>query len=283
MHLVPGQVRSTRWRGAALAVGSLLLALGGCVHVGPPVPPQGPRNSSDGKDLATASDQTAADRLAKTRMDLAVAYFGRGQPKDALDEVKLALVARPDSPDAYALRGLIYAALAEPATADESFRRAKELAPHNADVMQNYGWFLCQQKRFPEADAQFAAAIAEPTYTEQARSMLTRGVCQARAGQWAESERTLSKAYELDPGNPTTAVNLSQVLYKNGQYERARFYIRRVNTKDELVSAQTLWLSAQIEHKLGQEDQVQDMGAQLHKRFPNAQETLLFDKGKFDE
>ena len=113
--------------------------------------------------------------------------------------------------------------------------------------------------------------------------MLTRGVCQARAGQWAEAERTLSKAYELDPGNPTTAVNLSQVLYKNGEYERALFYIRRVNTKDELVSAQTLWLSAQIERKLGQEDQVQDMGAQLHKRFPNAQETLLFDKGKFDE
>jgi len=54
---------------------------------------------------------------------------------------------------------------------------------------------------------------------------------------------TLSRSYELEPANPTTAVNLSEVLYKRGEYERARFYIRRVNTKEELASAQTLWLA----------------------------------------
>ena len=78
-------------------------------------------------------------------------------------------------------------------------------------------------------------------------------------------------------------MNLSEVLYKRGEFERARFYIRRVNTKDELVSAQTLWLAARIERKLGQDAQVQDLGAQLRKRFPQAPETLLFEKGKFDE
>jgi type IV pilus assembly protein PilF len=283
MHLVPGQVRSTRWMRAAAAVGGLLLALGGCVHVGPPVPAEGPRNSSDGKDLATASDQTNADRLAKTRMDLAAAYFARGQPKDALDEVKLSLIARPDNPDGYALRGLIYAALGQPGIADESFRRAMDLAPHDGDVMHNYAWFLCQQKRYPEADAEFTVALAEPSYHSQSRTLLAQGVCQARAGRLAESDRTLSHSFELDPTNPTTAVNLSQVLYKLGQYERARFYIRRVNTKEELASAQTLWLSAQIERKLGADDQVRDMGAQLHNRFPQAPETALYDKGRFDE
>jgi type IV pilus assembly protein PilF len=73
------------------------------------------------------------------------------------------------------------------------------------------------------------------------------------------------------------------VLYRNGQYERARFYIRRVNTKQELASAQTLWLAARIERKLGQEEQVQAMGAQLRNRFPQSPEALLFEKGKFDE
>ena len=271
---------------AAVAVGGLLAALAGlsgCVHEGAPVPPAGPRNSSDGKDLATASDQTNADRLAKTRMDLAAAYFARGQATDALDEVKLALVARPDNPDGYALRGLIYASLGNATTADESFRKAMELAPHDGNVMHNYAWFLCQQQRFPEADAEFAVALAEPSYKSPDRTQLARGVCQARAGRWSDAEHTLSKAYELDPANPVTAVNLSRVLYKNGQYDRARFYIRRVNTKDEFVSAQTLWLAAQIEHKLNADDQVQDMGAQLHKRFPTAPETSLFDKGRFDE
>ncbi|MET0383395.1 MAG: type IV pilus biogenesis/stability protein PilW [Burkholderiaceae bacterium] len=284
MPSVPSQIRSTHWMGAAFAAAALMAGLGGCVHSGgPSLKPQQGRTSNDGKDLATASDQTNADRLAKTRMDLAAAYFARGQSTDALDEVKLSLVARPDNPDAYALRGLIYAALGEAGTADESFLRAKQLAPHDGDVMHNYAWFLCQQKRYPEADAEFRRAMAEPAYKSTARTLLAEGVCEARAGQLAESERTLSRAYELDPANPTTAVNLAQVLYKNGQYERARFYIRRVNMKDEMASAQTLWLSAQIEHKLGQEDQVQDLGIQLRKRFPQSPEALLFDKGKFEE
>jgi type IV pilus assembly protein PilF len=270
-----------RWTRAAFAVVGLLAGLAGCVTTGGPAPK--PRHVGDDKDLATASDQTDADRLAKTRLELAAAYFGRGQSTDALDQVKLALQARPDNPNAYGLRGLIYAALGDAATADESFRRAQQLAPHNGELMHNYAWFMCQQRRFPESDAEFAMAMAEPTYRAIARTLLAQGVCQARAGHLPESERTLSHAYELDPANPTTAVNLSEVLYRSGEYERARFYIRRVNTKEELASAQTLWLAARIEHKLGQDDQVQDMGAQLHKRFPQAPETLLFEKGNFDE
>ena len=73
------------------------------------------------------------------------------------------------------------------------------------------------------------------------------------------------------------------MLYRNGQYDRALFYIRRVNAREEFVSAQTLWLAAQIDHKLGADLQLQDAGTQLHKRFPNASETAMFDKGRFDE
>ena len=280
MHLVPGQARATRWMKAAFAAVGLAVGLAGCVTTGGPVvrPHRG-----DDKDLATASDQTDADRLANTRMELAAAYFGRGQATDALDQVKMALQAKPDNPNAYSLRGLIYGALGDAEKADESFRRAQQLAPHDGDLMQNYGWFLCQQRRYADADAQFTLTLAEPSYRQPARTLLAQGVCQARAGKLADAEHTLSHAYELDPANPTTAVNLTEVLYRNGQYERARFYIRRVNTKQELASAQTLWLAARIERKLGQEEQVQAMGAQLRNRFPQSPEALLFEKGKFDE
>jgi type IV pilus assembly protein PilF len=284
MHLLSGPVRSTRWLGAALTAACLLAGLGGCVHEGPPVP-SGPRNaSSDGKDIATASDQTQADRLAATRLSLASAYFfDRKQPTDALDEVKLALAARPNYPEAYDLRGLIYAQLGDAGIAEQSFQRARELAPHEAGWMHDYAWFLCGQKRYAEADAEFSRALAEPTYTNHARTLLAQGVCEARAGRMADAERTLLKAYEQDPANPTTAYNLAEVLYRNGQYDRARFYIRRVNSKDELVSAQSLWLGARIEHKSGQPDQVRDLGAQLHKRFPQSPEAAAFDRGRFDD
>jgi len=282
MAVVTGQVHSTRWVRGALVIAGLACGLSACVSTttttsGNP----GPR-SPDGRDIATASDQTNTDRLVKVRMDLASAYFARNQPKDALDEVKQVLQLRPDSGEAYALRGLIYAQLGEAGTADDSFHKALSLSPHDGDTMHNYGWFLCQQQRFPDADVQFAHAIAEPSYRGQARTLLAQGVCQARAGQLQDAEKTLSRSYELDPANATTAVNLSEVLYRRGEFERARFYIRRVNNKEELQSAQTLWLAAQIERKLGQEEQVQAMGAQLRKRFPQAPETSLFEKGRFE-
>ena len=44
------------------------------------------------------------------RLELAALYFARGQYETALDEIKLALVARPDLAAAFNLRGLIYAA-----------------------------------------------------------------------------------------------------------------------------------------------------------------------------
>ena len=281
MHFVPGFARDTRWMKAALAAVGLAMGLAGCVTTGGPQ--QRPHRNTGDDDIATASDQTNADRLSNTRMELAAAYLGRGQPTDALDQVKQALQAKPENPAAYGLRGLIYASLGDNEKADDSFRRAQQLAPHDADLMHNYGWTLCQQRRFDDADAQFKRAIVEPNYRGVPRTMLVEGICQARAGKMADAEHTLSRAYELDPANPTIEYNLSEVLYRNGQYDRARFYIRRINNRQELSSAQTLWLAARIEHKLGQDEQVKAMGAQIRNRFPDAPEALLFEKGKFDE
>jgi type IV pilus assembly protein PilF len=234
-------------------------------------------------DVQTESDTSDADRRARVRMELAAAYFGRGQSTTALDEVKLALQAKPDMADAYNLRGLIYANMNEPALAEDSFRHALQINPRDADAMHNFGWFLCQQRRFADADAQFSAALAVPNYRDLIRTNLAMGVCHARNNQLPEAERSLQRAYELDPANPTTALNLAEVLLRRGEFERARFYVRRVNAVDELVNAQTLWLAARIEKKLGQQSQVQILGSQLTNRFPQSPEALLYEKGRFDE
>ncbi len=68
-----------------------------------------------------------------------------------------------------------------------------------------------------------------PQYRGAARTLLAQGVCQAHAGQLADAEASLARSYELDPTSPFTATNLAEVLYRRGDYERARFYIRRVN------------------------------------------------------
>ncbi len=237
----------------------------------------------DGKDLVTASDETDAGKRARIRMELASAYFGRGQMTTALDQVKLALQSDPAMSDAYNLRGLIYANLGDEKLAEDSFRRALQLSPRDADTMQNFGYYLCQKKRYPEASAMFDQALAAPQNRDISRTLLTKGVCEAFAGQLAESEATLTRSYQIDPANPSTAVNLSEVLFRRGDYERARFYIRRVNAVPNLTGAQTLWLAARIEQRLGNRTGAEELGEQLRRRFPDSREAASYAQGRFDE
>jgi type IV pilus assembly protein PilF len=239
--------------------------------------------SSETRDHITASDESEALRRSRVRMELAAAYFGRGQLTTALDEVKLAITADPTNAAAFNLRGLIYASLGDDALAEDSFRRALQLAPRDADTMQNFGWYLCQKRRYAEADTMFQQALEVPQYRDSPRTLLTRGVCQARAGQLQQAEESLMRSYAIDPANPATSVNLTEVLYRRGEYERARFHIRRLNSNTDLANAETLWLAARIEKRLGNVQGVQDFGTQLRSRFPQSRQASAFERGQFDE
>ena len=235
------------------------------------------------KDLMTASDEPDAVKRGRARMDLAAAYFGRGQMTTALDQIKQSIQADPTSSEAYNLRGLIYANLGDAALAEDSFRRALQINPRDADTMQNFGWYLCQLKRYPEGDVLFNQALAIPTYRNAPRTLLTKGICQANAGQLAEADASLSRSYELDPNNPSTAYNLAEVLYRRAELERARFAIRQVNKLQNVSNAASLWLATRIEHRLGNRQGANDFGTQLRNRFPESREASAFDRGAFDE
>jgi type IV pilus assembly protein PilF len=264
----------------AAALPALLIA--GCVG-GPPRPAPPPPQPTDTKDRVTSSDEPEAQRRARTRMELASAYFGQGQMTTALDQVKLAIAADPLYVEAFNLRGLIYANLGDTVLAEESFRRALALRPSDADTMHNFGYYLCQQKRYAEANMLFNQALAVSQYTGTVRTLLTQGVCMAHAGQLAESEAALTRAHELDPSNPFTTTNLAEVLYRRGDYERARFFVRRVNAMNGVSNAQSLWLAVRIEQRLGNIQGRNDFGRQLTDRFPQSREASAFSRGAFDE
>jgi type IV pilus assembly protein PilF len=259
-----------------LSAAAAVTVLSGCASA--PTEQQAPA-----REPRQASENADPERRAKLRLELAGLYFGRGQTATALDEVQQALSAKPNLPEAYGLRGLIYASMGDIPRSEDSFKRALEMNPRDGDTMHNYGWVLCQQQRFAEGDALFERALAQPQYREQIRTLLAQGVCHARAGRWADAERSLSRSYEFDPANPVIAFNLSEVLLRRGELERARFYVARINAQPDLSSAQSLWLAARIERRSGNIGAVQDFGRQLMDRFPQSPEALQYERGRFDD
>jgi len=262
-----------------LTMGSLvLLGLGGCASS---------QNSSvvsasERPDLVTASDEPDIRRRARLRLELASSYFEQGQTTVALDEIKKSLATDPAFADAYNLRGLVYMQLNDIPLAEDSFKQALSLNSKNADVAHNYGWMLCQQSRYPESNALFAQATNNPTYQGKARTLMVQGVCEVRAGQPAEAERTLFRSYELDPNNPVTGYNLANVLFTRGDFTRAQFYIRRLNNS-ELANAETLWLGIKTERNLNNRAAAAQLAEQLKKRFAQSPQAASFDKGNFND
>ena len=255
--------------------GTLLMALGGCAT-----------RDSDATgasvDILTASDEPDARKRARIRMELAVGYFEQGQTNVALDELKQVIANDPTFPDAYNLRGLIYMRLNDMKQAEESFRRAVSLSPKDSNAQHNYGWLLCQQGRYDDANRAFEGAMTNPLYADKAKTLMTQGVCQARAGRKTDAERNLARSYELDAANPVTGFNLANLLYQRGEFPRAQFYIRRLNNT-ELANAETLWLGIKVEQRMNDRVAMLQLADQLKRRFPQSRELSSYAKGAFDD
>lgn len=230
----------------------------------------------------TDSDASQAERRAATRTELAAGYLARGQYNIALDEIKQALALQPNSRDALNLRALVLAAMGDPAGADEGFRRVLSLYPRDPDTLHNQAWFFCQQGRVDAAMSSFDEALNQQNYRGASRSWLARGACNIRHQRWADAQQSLSRAFELDPGNPAISYNLAEVLLRQGQAERARFYAARVNADAAQVTAQSLWLATRIEHKLGNRAGTTEWGQRLAREFPQSAEAVAFGSGRFE-
>ncbi len=238
--------------------------------------------SASRAEPVTESDESPQRKRARIRMELAVNYFAEGRTEIALDEIKQALAVDPNYPAAHNLRGLVLLRLGDLRGAEESTRRALSLTPRDGDVLHNLGWVQCQQARYADAQQNFRQALAAPGYRDIAKTWMAQGLCQVRAGQPDEAERSLVRAYELDPGNPVIAYNLSRQLAQRGDWVRAQFYIRRLNNSD-FANAESLWLGIRVERKMGEGVAMGQLAEQLRRRFPQSPQWAAYERGAFDE
>ena len=278
-HLQHLQHRQPLTRLGLFALGLVLLGLAAC-GTG-----QAPRVSSTptaGVEPYTASDEPPQVRRARIRYELAANYYEQGQTTVALDEIKLSLAADPNYGPAHILRGLVYTRLNDLVLAEESFRRALQINPRDAQAQHAYGLFACEQGRYPQANELFNQALANPTYSGRSRTWLVQGVCQIRAGQLQEAEATLSRAYEFDPSNPIAAYNLASLKHRRGDHQGAQFIIRRINNS-ELANAESLWLGVKVEHSMGNDVAAAQLGQQLGRRFPQSAQWAAYQRGAFNE
>jgi len=144
-------------------------------------------------DTLTLVEPDSTRQRAMRRLSLASAYFEQNQNDVAQQEVRAALQIDPQFAQAYSLLGLIHQRDKAPALAQASFEQAMALASKSsvhpaelAAIQHNYGWFLCEQNRFIEAQTQFDQALAQPTYRQTDKTRQAIAFCKTRASLSAD-------------------------------------------------------------------------------------------------
>jgi type IV pilus assembly protein PilF len=224
----------------------------------------------------------AGDRVLETRGDdspgdlyvrIAAEYYRLGEMEPALRNAQKALDVDGDNPRAHNVTATIYQRLQRPALAEQHFRSALRLAPDDAYTLTAWGNFLCEQRKFAEADAQFSRALANPLFSAPWVAETRAGVCARRAGQYAKAEQHLSRALNANPSYDPALYEMAELDYAEARYRSARGYLDRF-FKVRGFTPRSLLLSVRVERALGSRKRARAHAAALRERFPNSPEIL---------
>jgi type IV pilus assembly protein PilF len=256
---------------------ALLFGLG--LLIGCAVPSGSSTIANDAPQPVT-SDSPQADiaRRASIRLELASGYLSQNKPQFAIDEANQALALDPRMTEALVVRGLAYSQNGEPAAAEQSYRRALAIDGQYGSALHNLGWLLCQQRKFPDAQSMFQRALEAPRYRDHVLTWLAKGVCEVSSGAYTEAKVSLQRAFEMEPTNPIANFNLGKLYFKLQDFNRAQFYINRINSTAQ-ANAESLHLGILVERRLGAHERARMMYQQLRAGFPNSLQLARLDRG----
>ncbi len=214
------------------------------------------------------------ERAALINVQLGAAYMEQGKYDIAMEKLQRALKEDPSLASAHHAIGYLYEHLGELDDASKHYRRAVSLDPDDSNAHNTYGAFLCRQRKWKEAEEQFALALKNPLYKSPEVAYTNAGICELGVPDLKAAEGNLRRALEIDSNYPSALFAMAQLSLSAGRYLPARAYLERyfgVAPK----SAGSLWLGIQVERALGNRDIEASYELLLKRNFPDSQETAL--------
>lgn len=224
-------------------------------------------STSTGPKKPKADDAAAAIQY----YELGARYYRNGNYEFARDRLEHALQFDPKMAIAHATLALTYIGLENPRLATEHYDLAVRYEPDNFDVRNGYAVYLCQQRRFDEAQVQFDRAISVYTNDNPEVMLTNAGVCMSAKPDYEKAEQYFRDALDRKPRYGEALIQLASLKYKTEDFLHARAFVQRyIETNPPSPSA--LFLAVQIENKLGDERSSTDYSNRLLAEFPDSPE-----------
>ena len=208
-------------------------------------------------------------KAAEINLGLGRGYLENGKTQIALEKLTKALELDPKLAPAHTLVAVIYEQIGQIQDAELHYRKAVELDPKPGSLHNNLGAFLCHQRKFDEAQAQFDLALSDPFYETPEVALSNRGQCARAAGNSDLAEQSYRAALKRKGDLPDALIQLAVILANKGDALHARAFLQRYEAVAQ-PSAESLELCMQVEQKLGNDEGARDYRARLLAQFPDS-------------
>lgn len=213
-----------------------------------------------------------AEKSSNINVELGITYMREGNYDTAMDRLQKAIQQNPENPLAYSSLALLQMHIDQRDRVENNFLKAISLAPDNSSIKNNYGTFLCQQKRFPDAQEQFLAATKNPLYKTPEHAYLNAGKCTDDKGL---AEKYFRIALQKNPTLPGALLEMARLGLDLKRYLSSRAYLQRYHAVRDPI-AKSLWISIQVEKQLGDKTIMRQHAMLLQGKFPDSVETGLY-------
>jgi len=234
------------------------LILGGC--------------ASSTRPLHMANEREAA----ADNVQLGIQYMNQGDLAVAKLKLDRALSEDSSNANVHTARAMLFERMHDPVKADEEFRTALRLAPHDPDVVNNYAVYLCQNGRTDEGVKRFLEAAHNPLYRTPQAAYTNAGVCLRAAKRDEEARSNFNAALQLRPNFAEAAYQLASLDFDQGQLAPARARIDSyMGTYD--ATPDLLLLGFRVARKQGDAVGAQRYSRRLRLDYPGSAQARSLD------
>lgn len=231
--------------------------------------------------ISCATKTNYLDQSEKSPADvyvqLGVGYMEMGNNTAALDNLKKAIDVDSRSSDAHAVIAVLYDRLGEGVLAERHFKKAIAIDSANAGAQNNYGLFLCKKGKVDKAIDHFRIAYEDPLNSKKWLALSNAGGCALRNQRLDQASELFRRALKIHPRLPAALLSMAKIKYWKGSFLSARGYLQRFRAVSQ-HTAETLWLGIQVEHELGQQDEIASYALTLRAKFPDSEELIKLEE-----
>jgi type IV pilus assembly protein PilF len=240
---------------AVLLLG-LFTLLSGCVTTG---------------DVNPLSNSEGRDKAVDAYIQLGLGYLNQGNTGRAKVPLNKALELDSSNADAHTALAMVFQSEMEVELADEHYRKALSARDDDSRILNNYGSFLFEQKRYAEATERFKQAASDVMYPERSSVFENLGLTALQMHQRDQAKKYFERSLRINVRQPLALYEMSQLSYEDKDFVKSKGYYQSY-LAERNQDARSLLLGTRLANIFEDRDQAASLGLQLKRLYPGSPE-----------